>query len=100
MTHFHADHSADLPAILKGAYFSDRKTSLLLSGPIHGGLFPSATEFLNMMFEKDVGVFAYLHGIFTGTGGFFKLDPVTNIDYKSTTPTKVFFRTKSLQFGC
>ena len=28
MTHFHVDHSADLPAILKGAYFSDIKTSL------------------------------------------------------------------------
>ena len=43
-----------------------------------------------MMFEKATGVFAYLHGIFTGTDGFFKLDPVTNIDYKSMTPTKVF----------
>ncbi|MFV9972431.1 MAG: hypothetical protein AB8V41_02700 [Francisella endosymbiont of Hyalomma asiaticum] len=61
MTHFHADHSADLLAILKGAYFSDRKTSLPLSGPIHGGFFPSATEFLNMMLEKATGVFVYLH---------------------------------------
>lgn len=25
MTHFHADHSADIPAILKGAYFSKRQ---------------------------------------------------------------------------
>lgn len=70
MTHFHADHYADLLAILKGAYFSDRKTNLPLSGPIYGGLFPNATEFLNMMLEKATGIFAYLYWIFIGTDGF------------------------------
>lgn len=90
MTHFHADHSADIPAILKGAYFSDRKTSLPFSGPTHGGLFPSATEFLQRVFNKDTGAYAYLHGILTGTDGFFKLDPVKNIDYTSKIPTKVY----------
>ena len=91
MTHFHADHSADIPAILKGAYFSDRKTDLPFSGPIHGGLFPNATEFLQRVFGKDGGTYAYLHGILTGTDGFpFKLNPVKNIDYTNKTPTKVF----------
>ena len=42
------------------------------------------------MFEKDTGAFAYLYGILTGTDDFFKIDPVTNIHYRSTTPTKVF----------
>lgn len=90
MTHFHVDHSADLLAILKGAEFSDRKQAYPLSGPIHGGLFSNATEFLNMILEKATGIFAYLHWIFIGTDDFFKLDHVTNIDYKSTIPTKVF----------
>jgi ribonuclease BN (tRNA processing enzyme) len=90
MTHFHSDHSADIPAILKGAYFSERKASLPFSGPTHGGLFPSATEFLQRVFNKDTGSYAYLHGLLTGTDGMFKLDPVKNIDYTSTTPTKVF----------
>ncbi|WP_338029166.1 MBL fold metallo-hydrolase [Francisella halioticida] len=91
MTHFHADHSADLPAILKGAYFSDRKENLPLSGPTHLDLFPSATYFLQRVFGKEHGSYAYLHGILTGTDGFsFKLDPVTNVDFTSLKPIKVF----------
>ncbi|EDZ90630.1 MBL fold metallo-hydrolase [Francisella tularensis] len=91
MTHFHADHSADIPAILKGAYFSKRTENLPFSGPTHSGLFPSATDFLQRVFGKDHGAFAYLHGILTGTDGFpFKLDPVINIDYTKLEPTKVF----------
>ncbi|AIT08990.1 arylsulfatase [Candidatus Francisella endociliophora] len=90
MTHFHADHSADLPAILKGAYFSDRKENLPFSGPTGSGLFPSATDFLQRVFSEKSGSFAYLHGILTATDGFpFKLDPVKDIDYTKLEPTKV-----------
>lgn len=36
ITHFHTDHVADLPAILKGAYFVTSDTKITLAGPRRG----------------------------------------------------------------
>ena len=89
ITHFHTDHSANLPAILKGAYFSDRKSPLPILGPDHGGLFPSMKNFTHREFDKKTGSFAYLHGLESGTEGLFKIEPL-NIDYKSPISKQIF----------
>ncbi|MDR3387611.1 MAG: MBL fold metallo-hydrolase [Rudaea sp.] len=76
ITHFHADHVADLPALIKAGYFSDRTRSLPISGPSGSDEFPSLTAFLHAEFSSPQGAFAYLSGALDGTGGEFKLDPV------------------------
>ena len=76
ITHFHADHVADLPALVKAGYFSDRTDPLPISGPSGAGEFPGLTDFLRAEFASPHGAFAYLSGALDGTGGQFKLEPV------------------------
>lgn len=76
ITHFHADHVADLPALVKAGYFSDRTGPLPISGPSGAGEFPGLTDFLQAEFATPHGAFAYLSGALDGTGGEFKLDPI------------------------
>lgn len=76
LTHFHTDHAADLPAILKGGYFSDRTHSLKISGPSGNTSFPGMQQFLYRLFDAKQGAFAYLSGYLDGTDGLFKLDPI------------------------
>lgn len=76
LTHFHADHVADVPALVKAGFFSDRKAPLPISGPSRGGEFPGLTQFLQREFAPKTGAFAYLAGILNGTDGLFRLDPI------------------------
>lgn len=66
LTHFHTDHSADLPALLKGLYFSPRTRPLAVSGPDGDGIWPSLDAFLHRLFDRKAGAFAYLHGLLDG----------------------------------
>lgn len=75
LTHFHADHVADLPAFVKGGYFSGRTRPLTLSGPTGGGPYPSLTALLERLFAAQRGAFAYLAGALDGSGGQFRLVP-------------------------
>ncbi len=59
-THFHVDHSADFPAYIKGAYFTQRSQNLHVFGPAGNKLMPSATEFTQRLFGKE-GVYPYLN---------------------------------------
>jgi len=74
LTHLHADHSADLPALLKGTYFGDRRRDLVVVGPSGDGPFPAVGEFLRAMFGPE-GAYAYL-GWLVDEGGSFSLRPV------------------------
>lgn len=77
ITHLHTDHVADLPALLKGAYFSDRGRPLTIAGPTGNARFPSLETFLGRLFDADHGAFAYLFGLLDGSGRMFRLEPVT-----------------------
>lgn len=66
LTHFHADHSNDLPALIKASFFSDRQHDLPLYGPSGNHFMPSATQFVQGLFGAD-GAFRYLSGYLDGS---------------------------------
>lgn len=89
ITHLHADHVADLPALIKSGFFSDRSKPLAISGPEAGGDFPSLDEFLADEFGPRHGAFRYLSGVLDGSGGLFKLVP-QEVSGTTKTPAVVF----------
>jgi len=74
ISHFHTDHSADLVALLKSGYFSERTNSLSISGPAGGGPYPGLDEFLERMLGPGKGAYAYLAGYLDGSAGLVKLE--------------------------
>jgi ribonuclease BN (tRNA processing enzyme) len=76
LSHFHTDHSADLSALLKTGYFSDRERPLVVSGPDGRGAFPSLDRWLEAQLGPE-GAWAYLGGYLDGTDGLVRLEPVT-----------------------
>ena len=44
MSHFHVDHSNDLPALIKASFFSGRHKDLPVYGPTGNHLMPSASD--------------------------------------------------------
>jgi len=88
ITHFHADHVADLPALVKSGFFSDRSSALTVSGPGAGGDYPSVAQFLHAEFDEKSGAFRYLSGALDGSEGLFKLVP-KEIAPTTTAPVSV-----------
>jgi ribonuclease BN (tRNA processing enzyme) len=88
ITHVHTDHAADLPALLKGAYFSDRADPLPVAGPDGNARFPGIDTFLARLFDAETGAFAYLAGLLDGSGSLFRLDPVV-VDRSAREPVTV-----------
>jgi len=66
LTHLHVDHSADLPALVKGSYFSARDRDLPVYGPTGNQLMPATDAFLEALFEGDKGAYRYLGSYLTG----------------------------------
>jgi len=83
LSHFHADHSAGFPALMKSGNFAGRTALLTVSGPGARGVFPSLESFLKSMLGKNGGSFAYLGGYLDGTAGLPKLSPVQVDDGES-----------------
>ena len=54
LTHLHIDHTGDLPGffLARSLTVSASSTRFNVFGPAGGGLFPSTTRFLNLLFEK------------------------------------------------
>ena len=50
LSHFHTDHSADFPALIKSGNFSDRDRSLSIAGPEGDAPFPGVKDFMQSMF--------------------------------------------------
>lgn len=68
ISHFHADHVSDLPAILKSGSFSERTKTVTIAGPSGNAYFPGLGDFLRALFDKDAGAFRYLSQFLTGEG--------------------------------
>jgi ribonuclease BN (tRNA processing enzyme) len=67
LSHLHTDHSADLPALIKSGNFSPRTRALPIAGPDGDGPFPGLKDFLNAMFARDQGAYAYLASFLDGS---------------------------------
>ena len=76
ISHFHADHSADLPAILKSGYFSERRRDLVVAGPSAGGPFPGVHGYLESLLDAENGAYAYLSGYLRGVPALSRLSVV------------------------
>lgn len=66
LTHLHADHSNDLPALIKSSFFTRRDRNLPLYGPTGNHLMPSTTAFVQGLFGPD-GAFRYLSDFLDGS---------------------------------
>lgn len=88
ITHLHADHVADLSAILKGGYFAHRERPLVILGPTGDERFPAIDEHLTALLDPKTGAFRYLAGYLTGDG-LFLLEPRA-LAADATEPTVVF----------
>jgi ribonuclease BN (tRNA processing enzyme) len=88
-THFHVDHGADFPALIKSSWFEDRKRPLPVYGPPGNDFMPSATEFVSDFFGEKRGAFRYLSELLVpGEQGSYKLQPHNVI--VGSTPVAVF----------
>lgn len=82
LSHFHTDHSADFPALLKSGYFSGGETDLTVAGPDGGGPFPALDSYLEELLGPG-GAYAYLGGYLDGTDGLRRIRPVTVVSRSS-----------------
>lgn len=77
LTHMHADHATDLPALLKSGYFSRRTRALPIAGPTAGGAYPDLDGYLQGLLAPENGAFRYLAGYLDGSDGLVALEPRT-----------------------
>jgi len=73
-THFHVDHSADFPALIKSSWFEDRNRPLPIYGPPGNDFMPATTEFVPDFFGQKHGVYRYLSELLVpGEKGSYKM---------------------------
>ncbi len=89
LSHFHTDHSADFPALLKSGSFAGRERTLAVAGPSGSDLFPGLDDYLNSMLDNQQGAYGYLSGYLDGSGGLPLLD-ATEVDKGNSKPVRVF----------
>lgn len=90
ISHFHTDHSADLPAILKGGYFLSSSHRVKLVGPTGDANFPSMSTFFKREFGKGQGAFAYLSGLSSASDGLKLAVETADVNVKAERPTVVW----------
>ncbi|MDZ4307019.1 MBL fold metallo-hydrolase [Allopontixanthobacter sp.] len=89
ITHFHADHVADLDAILNSGGFANRAAPLPIVGPSGDDLFPGIKSHLTALFDEQTGAFRYLSGYLDGRYGLPVLE-VTEVDVTNPALQTVF----------
>ncbi|WP_108789987.1 MBL fold metallo-hydrolase [Erythrobacter sp. Alg231-14] len=67
LTHVHADHAGDVIDVLNSGGFEGRSEPLIVAGPTGAPRFPSTSEFVARLLDKDAGAFAYNGGYGDGT---------------------------------
>lgn len=70
LTHLHVDHSADLPALIKAAFFTERTRDLPVYGPSGNARMPDTVAFVQALFAVPAGAYRYLAGYLTGDEAF------------------------------
>ncbi len=60
-THFHADHSAELPAYVLASYFVNRQDDLPVYGPSSSIDYPDTDQFVHALIAFPDGAFRYLN---------------------------------------
>lgn len=60
-THFHADHSAELPAYVLASYFGNRQNDLPVYGPSFNTDYPDTDQFVHALIAFPDGAFKYLN---------------------------------------
>lgn len=76
LTHLHADHTSDLPALVKSSWFSARKRPLPIYGPPDNRFFPSTVSFVRSFFDPVRGSYRYLGDVLRPLAkGGYKLQP-------------------------
>jgi len=60
LSHLHVDHSADLPAYLKGSFFTKRESTLDVIGPAGNNRMPATDQYINRLFKVNAGAYQYL----------------------------------------
>ncbi len=77
LSHFHTDHSADFPALLKSGLFSPRRRPLRIAGPSGSARFPGLDDYLDGLLNPDNGIYRYLSGYLDGSRGAAMIEPRT-----------------------
>ena len=88
LSHFHTDHSADFPALLKSGYFANRERPLPVAGPSGNARFPGLGQYLSALLDSETGAYKYLAGYLDGSGGVAELQ-VFEVDVGSDEPITV-----------
>ncbi len=90
-SHFHEDHSGDLPALIKSSWFEDRNRPLPIYGPEGNDFMPSTVEFVSDLFGEKHGAFRYLSELLVpGEEGSYKMQPHNVVG--TAKPVEVFRR--------
>ena len=82
-SHFHVDHSNDLPALVKASFFTERQRDFPLYGPTGNRLMPSATTFVKTLFGP-AGAYRYLNSYLDGADSYRLLAYDVEADNRAT----------------
>jgi ribonuclease BN (tRNA processing enzyme) len=74
LSHFHTDHSADFPTLLKTGLFAPPNHGLVLAGPDAGGPFPGLSTYVDALLNPESGAYGYLSGYLDGSRGLPKME--------------------------
>lgn len=77
LSHVHADHTADLPALIQSSWEQGRARALPLFGPEGNALMPSTVTLVRTLFDSTRGAYRYLGDVLSPRDrGPYKLRPL------------------------